>query len=101
VKAFLYKFELKDGVNAILFISDETDESLLRLECIDQDPGGVNFEDFERIWETGKCSQIKSLNDVPVEWRNSLPYVSTKLEQIEITVAEFCAKMDKNYSIEI
>lgn len=91
IEAKLFRFSLPDVEGALYLYSLRTDEMALRRSFEVHDHGGMKFEDFLQLYEKGKMELVKSLEQVPAEDHDCIPYPSWEFEPsgFELTIREF------------
>jgi len=78
---FLYRFNDTDPGNTIYLIAkQEYEEKFLRSQMSHHDHGGMNYEDFQRVWQNGPIELITSLEQVPIADRGIIPYAVDELD---------------------
>lgn len=69
-------YSLSDDKDVIYVITENEEPAHIRRFCEYNDHGGMNNDDFYRIARTGTLKRIKSLEEVSVEDRNIIPYIT-------------------------
>lgn len=74
MKMHLYRFSDGNPDNDIYLASTLTDEQQLRKARHINDNGGMPYDIFEKVWQEGVMTEITSLNQIPPEDLQVIPY---------------------------
>lgn len=93
MKTYLYRFKNENNDNDIFLLSSYIDEKQLRNVMHIMDHGGMPFEEFKKVWQTGKIEKITSIKQIKNQL-NKLPFVSDELDNVELYLEEIIEEMN-------